>query len=72
MMLLIFHKGAELIELGVPVQELSQLPLLAEARRAKQRYSSTQVEQIRELNETFIQTFERIRMEYARFKEQAE
>ena len=72
LMLLIFHKGSELIDLGVPVQELSQLPLLAEARRAKQRYDSTQVERIRELNERVIQVFEKVRLEYAKFREQAE
>ena len=68
-MLLIFRKGAELIDLGVPVQELARLPLLAEARRAKERFTSTEVERIREFNEQVIQTFEKIRLEYAKFTE---
>ncbi|MCP5416719.1 MAG: V-type ATP synthase subunit A [Chromatiaceae bacterium] len=69
MVLLIYQGGADLIELGVPVQELMELPLLARARRAKQRFSSTETEQLRELNEEIIQAFEEVRMEYAKFKE---
>ncbi|MCB1751852.1 MAG: V-type ATP synthase subunit A [Gammaproteobacteria bacterium] len=69
MMLLIYQKGADLIDLGVPVQELMELPMLAKARRVKQLYNSEQTEKLRELNEEFIQAFEDVRMEYAKFKE---
>ncbi len=72
MMLSIYESGARLIELGVPVQELTALPLLAKARRAKQLYSSEQTERIRELMEDFVHEFEKIRMEYAKFKEHAQ
>ena len=69
MVLTIFHKGAELVALGVPVQELMELPLLARARRIKQSYNSEQTELIREQMEDFVQQFEQIRIEYAKFKE---
>lgn len=72
MMLTIFEKGAELIGLGIPVQELTDLPMLAKARRAKQSYSSEQTAQIQELMEEFAQEFDKIRLEYAKFKEHAQ
>lgn len=70
--LTVYEKGAELIELGVPVQELTELPMLSKARRAKQVYDSTQTEQLRELAEEFNQTFHKIRLEYEKFKEHAQ
>ena len=72
MMLTIFEKGAELIELGVPVQELTALPMLAKARRAKQVYNSDQTEELKGLMEDFNTTFGDIRLEYAKFKEHAQ
>ena len=72
MMLDIYHKGAKMIELGVPAQELIELPLLAQARRAKQTYNCEQTEQLLALMEEFRQQFEKIRLEYAKFKEHAQ
>ena len=72
MVLSIYESGAKLIGLGVPVQELTGLPMLAKARRAKQIYSSEQTERIRELMESFLREFEKIRLEYAKFKEHAQ
>lgn len=72
MALTIFDKGAELIELGVPAQELTDLPMLSKARRAKQVYDSQQTEQLKELMEEFNQVFQNIRLEYAKFKEHAQ
>ncbi|MCP4994914.1 MAG: V-type ATP synthase subunit A [Gammaproteobacteria bacterium] len=69
MMLTIFNKGSELIDLGIPVQELMELPMLARARRAKQTYNSEQTELILELIEEFNQEFDKIRLEYAKFRE---
>jgi V/A-type H+-transporting ATPase subunit A len=63
---MIYKKGAALVELGVPVQELQNLPLLARARRLKSIYSSEQVEKIEEFREEVEQAFERIRLEYAK------
>ena len=72
MMLVIYQKGAELIELGIPVQELMELSMLSKARRVKQLYNSEQTEKIRELTEIFTQEFEQIRFDYAKFKEHAQ
>lgn len=69
MVLMIYDRGAELIELGISVQELTDLPLMAKARRAKQTFSSEQSDKIRALMEEFKQAFAKIRLEYAKFKE---
>jgi V/A-type H+-transporting ATPase subunit A len=63
---IIYQKGAELVELGVPVQELQNLPLLAKARRLKSMYNSDQVEQIGAFRQEVEQAFEHIRLEYAK------
>jgi V/A-type H+-transporting ATPase subunit A len=71
LMLTIYDRGAELVELGVPVGELQNLPLLAKARRCKSRYRSEEVENLRAFNEEVLQEFEEIRMEYAKQGEHA-
>ena len=43
------RKGMTLIELGVPVSHLQDLPQLATARRCKSMYNSEQVSSIRNL-----------------------
>ncbi len=63
--LFIFRRGAALIELGVPVQELQQLPLLARARRCKSMFNSDQVDQIQTLKDEVGRTFDKMRLEYA-------
>ncbi len=67
---LIYKRGVALIELGVPVQELQSLPLLAKARRCKSMYSSDQLEKIAELRADVEQELESIRLEYAKHGEQ--
>lgn len=62
----IYDKGAELVELGVPVQELQGLPLLAKARRCKSMYDSEQVDKILEFHQEAEREFESIRLEYAK------
>jgi len=69
LMLTINEKGAELIEIGVPVQELSALPTLAKARRCKSIFASEEIEKLREFKEDVVQEFHQIRLEYAKFKE---
>jgi len=71
LMLTIVDQGAELVEMGVPVQELQNLPILAQARRCKSRFSSDQMEQLRSFTEDVLQEFEEIRLEYAKQGEQA-
>jgi V/A-type H+-transporting ATPase subunit A len=62
----IYDKGMALIELGVPVAELAEMPQLAKARRCKSIYNSDQVENIREFAREVEQAFEAIRLEYAK------
>ncbi|KAA6184961.1 V-type ATP synthase subunit A [Thiohalocapsa marina] len=62
----IYDKGMELIELGVPVNELQGLPQLAKARRCKSMYNSDQVGNIRALASEIEKAFEAIRLEYAK------
>jgi V/A-type H+-transporting ATPase subunit A len=68
-MLLIYQKGAELIELGVPVQQLSSRPVLARARRCKSLYRNDEVEKLQAFSEEVLQDFHQIRLEYAKFQE---
>jgi len=62
----IYDKGMELVELGVPVAELQNLPQLAKARRCKSTYNSEQVDGIRALAREIADAFEAIRLEYAK------
>ncbi len=72
MMLTIYDRGAALIHLGVPVQELRDLPVIARARRAKQTYDSSQSAELQAITREISDEFARIRMEYAKFQERAE
>jgi V/A-type H+-transporting ATPase subunit A len=65
LMLVIHDAGAQLIELGAPVQELTDLPLLGRARRLKENYSSDQVDQIDAFTTETHETFARLRAAYA-------
>jgi V/A-type H+-transporting ATPase subunit A len=53
----LFDQGAEMIELGAPVQELAEHPILARVRRAKSTWRSDELEQFdafaREAREAF-------------------
>jgi V/A-type H+/Na+-transporting ATPase subunit A len=69
--LMIYDKGAALVELGVPVGELQTLPLLAKVRRCKSMYNSEQVDKIAELRADIEQELEKIRLEYAKQGEHA-
>jgi len=71
LVLTIYAKGVELVEIGVPVQELTSMPLLARARRLKQTYGSDQVKELREFMDEIRAQFDRIRLEYAKFQEHA-
>ena len=71
LILTIHEKGAELVGIGVPVQELTNLPLLARARRLKQTFSSEQVKDLKAFADDIRAEFDRIRLEYAKFQEHA-
>ena len=64
LMLQIHHQGVTLLDLGVPVQQLSDLPLLAQARRLKSKYSSTELEKLGEFEQEIRAAFDKIRIEY--------
>ena len=71
MVLTIYDKGAELIELGVPVQELQDMEILSTVRRSKSTYSSDRIEKFQELREEVKQALDEIRLEYAKHGERA-
>ena len=62
----IYDKGMALIELGVPVSELQNMPQLARTRRCKSMYTSDQVDAIKEFATEIEQAFEAIRLAYAK------
>ena len=64
-MLSIYRQGLKLLELGVPVQELLRLPLLANAQRLKGTYANNQLEELRNFAAQADNEFERLRSEYA-------
>jgi len=69
--LTIYDRGAALIDLGVPVQELQNLAMLAKARRSKSTYDSEQIDAILAFRKECEQTLEQIRLEYTKHGEQA-
>ncbi len=64
-MLSIYRQGAKMLELGVPVQELLRLPLLADAQRLKAGYANDQLDELRSFAARADGDFERLRNEYA-------
>jgi V/A-type H+-transporting ATPase subunit A len=60
----IYEKGVEMVELGVPVQELSSLDLMTKTRRLKQQYASDEVEHILAVHNQVTPEFDRLRIRY--------
>ena len=60
----LFDQGVELIELGAPVQELAEHPLLARIRRAKSSWRSEEIAQIKQFAQQVQQAFTEIRAGY--------
>ena len=71
LVLSVYDEGAELIEIGVPVQQLSELPVMARLRRCKELYDSSQTDQLRTFQEEALESFKAIRSEYAQRGEPA-
>ena len=63
-MLSIYRQGSKLLEIGVPVQELLRLPLLAEAQRLKAAYSNDQLDELHRFSAHADSEFKRLRDEY--------
>jgi V/A-type H+-transporting ATPase subunit A len=70
LILAIYDAGADLIELGVPVQELSEIPVLARLRRCKELYDSSQIDQLKVFRDEALNDFKEIHSEYAQRGEQ--
>lgn len=64
LMLLIYHQGIDLLALGVPVQQLQSLSILAQARRLKSVLGNTELEKFQAMQQTVRDTFNKIRIEY--------
>lgn len=60
-----YDMGAEMIEMGVPVQELQDQPILAKLRRCKEVYNSEQLDELLKFREQVLDSFKAIRSEYA-------
>jgi len=65
----LFDQGQELIELGAPVQELAEQPILARVRRAKSTWRSTDMEQLNEFANEVRQTFNKLHDAYNQHQE---
>ncbi|MEW8384557.1 MAG: V-type ATP synthase subunit A, partial [Candidatus Thiodiazotropha taylori] len=70
LILSVYDAGADLIELGVPVQELSEMSVLARLRRCKELYDSNQTDQLKAFREEALNDFKEIHSEYAQRGEQ--
>lgn len=61
----VFDRGAELIALGAPVQELAENPILARIRRAKSSWRSDEIEDLAAFASEVDKTFATLQSEYA-------
>jgi len=68
----LFDQGRELIELGAPVQELAEHPILARVRRAKSTWRSEEDEKLKQFAQEAHKAFAEIRTVYASQKESTE
>ncbi len=64
-MLSIYREGLSLLALGVPVQELMRMPLLANAQRLKGSYGNDQMKEFADFAARARSDFERLRTEYS-------
>jgi len=68
LMLNIYHEGVSLLEAGVPVQQLSELSILARARRIKSELSNAEIDNP-DFDQDIQAAFDKIRAEYGYEKE---
>lgn len=62
LMLKIYNEGKALLDSDIPVQQLMDLPILAQAKRLKSSYSSTEVEKIKQFEQEVNKAFDKIRL----------
>jgi V/A-type H+-transporting ATPase subunit A len=61
----VFDRGMELIELGAPVQELAEHPVMARIRRAKSTWRSDEIDQLGTFSNEVYRALGALRSEYA-------
>ncbi len=71
LLLEIYHQGVAMLDLGIPVQELLKLPLLARARRYKTLFPSDAIDKLQAMRGEIRDAFDALRTEYTRPKESA-
>lgn len=64
-LLAIYHQGVELLEAGVPVQQLSELSILAQARRLKSAFSNEELDKLQAFEQIVHSAFNKVRIEYS-------
>jgi V/A-type H+-transporting ATPase subunit A len=67
----VFDRGAELIALGAPVQELAEHPVMARIRRAKSTWRSEDSDQLATFANEVYEALAKLRSEYASTQEAA-
>jgi len=67
----VFDRGKKLIELGAPVQELAEHPLMARIRRAKSTWRSDETDDLAEFATEVYETLAALHSEYASSQEAA-
>jgi V/A-type H+-transporting ATPase subunit A len=68
----VYLQGRRLLDLGVPVEQITRLPIMGQIRRLKSTYSSDQSDQmgqLREFKSEIRRAFDPIRMEYSAVEE---
>lgn len=65
-----FHdRGKELIELGVPVEQLQQMPVVAQLKRLKSTYSSEELDKMETFASQMMEQVESMRNQYLSVRE---
>ena len=62
-------QGRGLLDLGVPVEQITRLPVMGQIRRIKSAYTSEQIDELREFKNEIRAAFDPIRMEYSAAQE---
>ena len=62
----IHRQGRELLDIGVPVQQLLGLPILSRARRLKSSYTSQQLDQLKAVRTEIQDAFAGLHTEYGK------
>ncbi len=66
LMLEFYDQGNELISLGVPVEQLNELPFIGDLKRLKSAVENENLDGIREYSERIQDTLDQMRAEYSR------